>query len=468
MIYNHLFQRVKEPQTVVAGLIGAGDFGSAIVSQGSCVPRLKIQVVADVNLANGRQAFRLAGIPEEDIAVCDNRAAILYAMETGKYVLVEDGMLLMDLPLDVITTCTRSPEAGAQFASEAIRHGKHVVMVDKEADSVVGPILKYLADRAGVVFTTDDGDEPGLLMGLVGWARSLGMEVLSGGNTHSVSFDATHWSVTTRSRTVHIPEVDRWAMNRIPEGQAGRYAKVRRRLFDLFRIDEECGDPMAHMAVAANGTGLLPDVPTGHRPVVTWRELPEVLCPVEEGGINHIRHTVDIPAIIMQADEEPNYGGSVYIVVTCNNQHAMQAMIRKGLMPNWRGTAGVLYRPYHLCGAETSMSILCAGLLGVPTGGQEVLPHVDIIVEARRNFKAGETFGPTGTTGWNRDFKCSLAPGFPVGPGKPLPFFMLEGNRLAQDVPTGTVFTWDQLEKPTNSALWSLRNQQDNIFFPQV
>jgi predicted homoserine dehydrogenase-like protein len=61
MIYKHLFQRVKDPQTVVAGLIGAGDFGSAVVSQGSCVPRLIIQVVADINLANGRGAFILLG-----------------------------------------------------------------------------------------------------------------------------------------------------------------------------------------------------------------------------------------------------------------------------------------------------------------------------------------------------------------------------------------------------------------------
>ena len=114
------------------------------------------------------------------------------------------------------------------------------------------------------------------------------------------------------------------------------------------------------------------------------------------------------------------------------------------------------------------MSILCAGLLGVATGGQEVLAHVDIIVEARRDFKAGEIIGPAGNSGWNRDFKCSLAPGFRVGPARPLPFFMLEGNRLAKDVPSGTVFNWEMVERPSSSALWSLRNQQDDIFFPQA
>jgi predicted homoserine dehydrogenase-like protein len=468
MIYKHLFQRVKDPQTVVAGLIGAGDFGSAVVSQGSCVPRLIIQVVADINLANGRGAFHFAGISDDQIVICDNRAAILKAMEAGKYVLVEDGMLLMDLPLDVVTSCTRSPEAGAHFASAAIRHGKHVVMVDKEADSVVGPILKRMADSAGVVFTTDDGDEPGLLMGLFGWTQSLGMEVLSGGNTHAVMFDSNQWTVASRQHTVHIPAEDHWAMSRIPPGQVERYIEARRRLFEPFRIDEECGDPMCHMAVVANGTGLMPDAPSGHRPVVSWRELPDVLSPVDEGGINRLHHTVDIPSIIRYSEEEPNYGGSVYAVISCHNQHAMQVMIHKGLIPNGRGTAGVLYRPYHLCGSETSMSILCAGLLGVPTGASENLPHVDIVAEARRDFKAGESFGPTGTTGWNRDFKCFLVPGFGVGPGKPLPFFMLEGNRLARDVSAGSLFTWEALERPIDSALWSLRRQQDELFFPQA
>jgi predicted homoserine dehydrogenase-like protein len=316
------------------------------------------------------------------------------------------------------------------------------------------------------VYTTDDGDEPGLLMGLFGWAQSLGMEVFSGGNTHTVMFDAAQWTVTSRGRTVHIPAEDRWAMARIPAGQTERYIEARRRLFEPFRIDEECGDPMCHMAVVANGTGLMPDVPNGHRPVLSWRELPDVLCPVEEGGINRLHHTVDVPSIIRCSEEEPNYGNNVYAVISCHNQHAMQVMINKGLIPNGRGTAGVVYRPYHLCGAETSMSILCAGLLGVPTGGSEILPYVDIMAEARRDFKAGESFGPNGTTGWNRDYKCSLVPGFSVGPGKPLPFFLLEGNRLARDVPAGSLFTWEALDRPIDSALWSLRRQQDEIFFP--
>ncbi len=172
MIYQHLFDRVQKPDTVRAGIIGAGQFGTPIITQAPLIPRLDVPVVADLNIEAGRQAFRKAGFAEEDIVVCEGRAAALRALEAGRRVVLQDAQQMMDLPLDVIATATRSPEAGARYAYEAIVHGKHVVMVDKEADSVVGPILKHLADRAGLVLTTDDGDEPGLLMGLVSWARA--------------------------------------------------------------------------------------------------------------------------------------------------------------------------------------------------------------------------------------------------------------------------------------------------------
>jgi predicted homoserine dehydrogenase-like protein len=161
MIYRHLFDRAQAPQTVRAGLIGVGQFGTPIVTQSPTIPRLDVPVVADLDVEAGQRAYLQAGFAADDILVRDSQASALQAMERGKRVVLPDALLMMDLPLDVIATATGVPEAGARYAHEAIRHGKHVVMIDKEADSVVGPMLKHLADRAGVVFTTDDGDQPG-------------------------------------------------------------------------------------------------------------------------------------------------------------------------------------------------------------------------------------------------------------------------------------------------------------------
>jgi predicted homoserine dehydrogenase-like protein len=464
VIYQHLFDRVAEPRTVRAGLIGAGQFGTPIITQAPIIPRLDVPVVADIDVEAGRQAYRKAGVAEEDIAVCEGRTDALRALEAGKRVVLQDALSMMDLPLDVIATATRVPGAGARYAYEAIRHGKHVVMIDKEADSVVGPILKHLADRAGVVFTTDDGDQPGLLMGLVSWARVLGLEVLCGGILHSCLYDPAAGAVTSRDHTVHVGEKDLWALEPIPGGEASRYAEARRRLFADWRRDEECGDPICHMAVSANGTGLLPDLPVGHRPVVRYLELPEVLCPWEDGGILQTRGAVDIPTILRRADE-PDAGGGVFVVVANDDAVSREEMIQKGLLANSRRSAMLIHRPYHLCGAETAMSILCAGLLQTPTGSAEVLPRVDIVAAAARDFRAGETLGSPGTLGWDRDLRASLVPAFPLSDAGPAPFFMLEGSRLASDVPAGARITLDVIVPPADLTLWSLRRQQDAHFF---
>ena len=463
MIYQHLFDRVREPKSVRAGIIGCGNFATTIVTQSPLIPRLDIPIVADVRIEAGRSAFQLAGIADDDIVVCDSRASALRAMEAGKSVVVQDAMLMMELPLDVIATATLVPEAGVRYAYEAIQHGKHVVMIDKEADSVVGPILKYLADRAGVVFTTDDGDQPGLLMGLVSWARNLGLEVLCGGQMRDGLYDPVAGTVKRTGRVVKVPEVDRWALERIPDGQADRYAEARRRIFADFRPDEQCGDPLCHLVVSANGTGLLPDTPVCHHPVVRFSEIPEVLCPVEDGGILQSRGVIDVPTILYTQDQ-PHGGGGVFAVVANADELSRNVMIRKGLLANSRETAMLIYRPYHLVGAEAAMSILCAGLLEVPTGNSEILPRVDLAVEVKKELKGGEVPGKSGTLGHNPDFRASMIPAVPIDGNNSLPFYMLEGNRLSRDVPANTVITRDMVVPPQDSILWKLRKQQDEHF----
>ena len=148
-------------------------------------------------------------------------------------------------------------------------------------------------------------------------------------------------------------------------------------------------------------------------------------------------------------------------------------MIRKGLVSNSRETAMLVYRPHHLCGAETAMSILCAGLLGVPTGGACVLPRVDMIGTADRDLRAGEVLGADGGLGYSPDLRASMVDAFPVAAstrvpaGTLVPYFMLEGRRLVVDAPSGTAITLDMIERPADSALWALRAQQDAQFMQE-
>ena len=182
----HALTPLLRGQAVKAGVIGTGHYATAIVCQSGSIAQLEVAVVADLDIKQGRRAFRLAGVDAERIVACDSRAAALAAMQRGHSadwhsVVLADAGLMMDLPISVVVEATGQAEAGARHAAAAIAHGKHVAMVNKEADVSVGPILKYRADRAGVVYSAVDGDQHGLLIGLVDWARTLGLRVIAGG-----------------------------------------------------------------------------------------------------------------------------------------------------------------------------------------------------------------------------------------------------------------------------------------------
>ena len=459
MIYHHLFDQLKEKRIVRAGLIGSGHYGTAVITQARYIPLLEIPVIADLDPQAARIAYHHAGITDDDIALCDNRSDAIRAIESGKFVVVEDPMLLMDMPIDVIVESTGVPEAGARHAYEAIGHGKHVAMINKEADAVIGPILQHLANKAGVIYTPVDGDQHGLLIGLVLWARSLGLEVLCGGKARNAEciYDPEARTITSGRAAVTVTEGEAWALDCIPDGEANRYIPARREM--LASLPKTSNSDLGEMTVAANATGLMPDTPPLHLPVVRISEIPEVLSPVEEGGILQTRGAIDIVTCLRGADEA-GLGGGVFIVVSCENDYSRTILTTKGLIPNSRGSTAVIYRPYHLCGVETPISILSAALLNVPTGAATIQPHVDLVAKSNCKLKAGTILGG----GHSNHIDAAILPASPIVKGNPLPLYLLDGNRLSKDVAAETTITQEMVEPPTDSLLWSLRQQQDAHF----
>ena len=459
MIYHHLFDQLKEKRTVRAGLIGSGHYGTAVITQARYIPLLEIPAIADLDPQAARIAYHHAGITDDDIALCDNRSDAIRAIESGKFVVVEDPMLLMDMPIDVIVESTGVPEAGARHAYEAIGHGKHVAMINKETDAVIGPILQHLANKAGVIYTPVDGDQHGLLIGLVLWARSLGLEVLCGGKARNAEciYDPEARTVSCGRATVAVKESEAWTLNRIPDGEANRYIPARREM--LASLPKTSNSDLGEMTVAANATGLMPDTPPLHLPVVRISEIPEVLCPVEEGGILQTRGAIEIITCLRGADEA-GLGGGVFIVVSCDNDYSRTVLTTKGLIPNSRGSTALIYRPYHLCGVETPISILSAALLNVPTGAATVQPHVDLVAKSNCELKAGTVLDG----GHSSDIDAAILPASPIAEGNPLPLYLLTGNCLSKDVAAETLITQEMVDPPADSLLWSLRQQQDAHF----
>jgi predicted homoserine dehydrogenase-like protein len=446
---------------VKAGVIGTGHYATAIVCQSRSIPMLDIAVVADVDVDQGRRAFHLAGVAAERIAVCDSRAAALAALERGDSVVLPDAGLMMDLPLALVAEATGNAEAGARHAAAAIAHGKHVAMVNKETDVSVGPILKYRADRAGVVYSAVDGDQHGLLIGLVDWARSLGLRVIAGGKAGDRDhlFDPERRTVTRIGGVAHADLDPDQAAAFAPIGadEVGAKAAARRRALQGY--SGIGGWDVGEMAIAANGTGLLPDVPELHAPVARIAEIPELLCRREEGGI--LTRDGAIEAVIcLHQRHEAGLGGGVFIVVDSANDYARHIMVTKGLIANSRGTAALVYRPHHLCGVETPLTMLCAALLGAPTGARELLPRVDVTAHAAQDLAKGEVL--PGDHSPRLSFL--MTPAAPLSDGGPLPFHLASGHTLTCNVPAGTPLTAAMIATPADSTLWALRREQDAHF----
>ncbi|NLS75641.1 MAG: flagellar biosynthesis protein FlgA [Chloroflexi bacterium] len=453
MIYTQLFDRYAPGKVVRAGIIGTGHYATAIVTQSFSIPRLEVPVVADLDPATAAKAFERAGVPAEDIVICESRAAALQALEQGKRVVLRDALLMMDLPIDAVVHATASAAADAVHASEAIRHGKHVIMVGKECCVTIGPMLKRLADQAGVVYTNVDGDQPGLLMGLVGWARELGLEVLCGIKFRDTNLTYDGGALWKGSKPFPLPQDQLGHFAPIRPGQAREMVEGRQGALGQFgeigHFDYE------ELTIAANATGLAPDADRLHRPALRTTEIPEVLSPVEEGGILGRRGVIEMVTNLRHADEADG-GGGVAVVVTAATEYSRYILATKGCISNSRGTTALIYRPYHLCGVETPMSILCAGLLGLPTGTIDYQPRFDVIAEVVRGKKAGESLE-------YEDVRTYIRPAGAVDDGAPLSLHLALWTKLAVDVAPGTIITRAHVAPAADSVLWKLRREQDRL-----
>lgn len=455
---THSIRSSSPHRPVRAGIIGCGAFGTSILAQAPSVPLLEIPAVADQDVRAARLAYQHAGVGEDRLVLCDSRRTALGALEAGKTVIVEDPLLLMELPLDVIVESTGVPEAGARHAEAALRHGKHVAMVNKEADVTVGPILKHLADEAGLVYTAVDGDQHGLLIGLISWARSLGLEVLCGGKARDqeIFWDPRGRKLQSGSAAIALSEEEARIFDPPAQGKPTIEAR-RQRLGEWGRVG---GWDLVEMVIAANATGLVPDLPTGvHCPPVFTAEIPAVLCPTEAGGILQSHGVIDAVTCLRQP-HEAGLGGGVFIVVTAGSDYAREVLRGGGVCHNRDGTATLLTRPYHLIGVETITSILAAALLGVATGPEAYRPRFDVLRRAARDLEAGTVLGGDHSP----DTEVFVGPAAPVAEGRALPSHLGTGNRLVRSVARGTVITRELVEAPAGSTLWALRERQDAQF----
>ncbi len=458
-MYDVLLERSATGGPVRAGIVGAGHYGTAIITQSQSIPRLDVIAVADADIDAAQRAYARAGVPPEAIVICETRAQAIRALERQQRVVTEDAQLLTRLPLDVLVDATGSPEMGAQLVPAALDAGQHVAMVSKETDATIGPILHRMAQSAGLVYTAVDGDQHGLLIGLVGWARTLGLEIVAGGKARDAEFvyDDQTGRVTCGEQSVTLERHTQRALDEAGAGDLPSLLRARRAaLAPLSRIG---GYDVTELAVASNATGLRPQIETLYCPALRTVEIPRVFCPESEGGILERRGIIDAVTCLRRKDEA-GLGGGVWIVVTAESEYSRTILATKGLLTNETGESALIYRPHHLCGVETPMSLLAAGLLKIPTAARDLWPHVDVIARARETLKAGDHIRGDHDT----RLEYLLHPSCRVDGDAPIPLHMASGRSLAQDVPPGSLVRRRTVDTPDDSALWRLRAEQDRVF----
>ncbi|WP_187394018.1 hypothetical protein [Oceaniovalibus sp. ACAM 378] len=455
MHYGSLLEKAKQHKLRV-GLIGLGDYGRSLLFQARKAAGLDIVAICDTDADRALIAIKAAGISEDRVVQTNSLVQATAAIEAGSIVLTDDGTLVPRMTVDVVVEATGHPEAAATHAALAISEGRHLVMVSKEADSVIGPLLAKRATSAGVVYTPVDGDQPSLLMQLVLWAQVVGLEVLSAAKSseYDFVFDPARETVTCVSQTVSVPGFgDLWNFAERDPAEV-----IAARAAQLTEIPQRTVADLTEMGLVANALGLGVDRADFHAPVARVQEIPDLLVP---GGMLSCGGVVDVVNLLRRPDEFSLAGG-VFVTVACEDSYTWEFLREKGHLVSRDGKSATIVNPVHLLGVQSATTILLAGLEKRSSGSGRVEAGFDLVGRTNRPLSKGTLLEPKGRHHEVEGIDGLLVPARAARPGAPIPFHMMCHHRLNCDVPAGTVITMDMVEAPQESKLWSMRKEMDD------
>lgn len=422
-----LAKRQEENNPVRVGLVGAGFMGRGIVLQiANSVPGMELVAIYNRSVEGSKRAYREAGI--DDFEIVNNQAALEDRIAKGKYSITEDPLLLCKADnIDVIVEVTGAVEFSSRVAFEAIKHKKHVVIMDAELDGTVGAILKVHADKAGVVITNADGDQPGVEMNLFRFVKSIGVKPVLCGNIKGLQDPY-------RNPTTQEGFAKKWGQN---PAMVTSFA-------DGTKISFE-------QAIVANATGMTigkrgmfgPTVPSG-------TPLKEIMS----------KYPLDVltsgPGIVDYCvGAEP--GPGVFVLGT--HDHPKQKHYLN-LYKLGEGPLYLFYTPYHLCHFEVPLTCARAVLFNdaaiTPIGA----PLVEVVATAKIDLKAGQTLDGIGC--YMTYGQCETAD--ITADQQLLPMGLAEGCVLKKDIAKDQVLTYADVVLPKGRFCDVLRQEQNEYF----
>jgi predicted homoserine dehydrogenase-like protein len=460
MQFETLFAPARA-RPVEAALLGGGEFGMSLIAQSRRMTGLRLRAVADRDPTQVKERLRAAAIPA---VICESAGAAAAALSTSAIAVCERVEDLLSLPVEIVVEATGDAEAGARFARAAIEAGIAVAMVTKEAECVVGPILAAKARRAGVAYTLVDGDQPALLIGLVSWARVLGLPIIAAGKSseYDYVFDTVSGELTWTDRTVAAQGLtELWDLGtdiaHVLNGRAGVLRVLPRRTTP----------DLCEMCLVANATGLMPDRPDFHAPFTRTTELPHIYIPKADGGLLRSRGVLDVFNCLRRT-EDASFAGGVFIIVELPDEKTGELFAGKGIPVSVNRRYGLIYNPSHLLGVEAPVSIVAAARLGHSILDERYRPVCDLVAKAGSDLPKGHTLAIVGTRHAVPGLEPLLVPSAPARGANPLPYYMAVGRRLRRPIRKGELITAEDVEAPDRSTLWQLRAEQDELFHPET
>jgi predicted homoserine dehydrogenase-like protein len=427
IIDKALAERQEADKPIRVAMIGAGFMGRGIALQMcNAVPGMELVAISNRRLEGAKRAYTEAGI--EAVQVVETVTQLEEAVAGGQYAITDDAMLLCQADgIDAVIEVTGAVEFGAQVVLKAIEYGKHVIMMNAELDGTIGPILKTYADKAGVVLTNSDGDQPGVIMNLYRFVKGIGVKPVLCGNIKGLQDPY-------RNPTTQEAFARQW----------GQKPHMVTSFADGTKISFE-------QAIVANATGMRvarrgmfgPTVPSG-------TSIQEV---AEHYPLEALLEGPGIVDYVVGASPGPG----VFVLGTHDHpaqQHYLH-LYKLGVGPLY-----CFYTPYHLCHFEVHNTVARAVLFTDAAVTPLGRPYVDVVATAKIDLKAGQVLDGMGyymTYGQAENADVAYSQNL-------LPMGLAEGCRLKRDLPKDQVLTYADVELPADRLVDKLRAEQNARF----
>ncbi len=424
---QELVKREGEGKAIRVAVSGAGWIGGGFVTQVSRMKGMTVTVLADTDTALARQVFAETGVPPDAIVEAETVSKAQDALRKGKRVVTGSYGLAAQLrDVDVVVDVTPSPAIGAETAWSCIQNKKNVVLVNIEADVTVGRILKKHAEKAGILYTVSNGDEPGCIMELWDYVNALGFQpiAIGKGKNNALNIAATPGTVAESARKDGKDPY-----------QIASYVDGTKTMFEMTSV--------------ANATGCLPIKRGMVGPQASRQTVSDIFALKEDGGICPFPGVVDF----VQGND---MSGGVFLTVLVDNARLAEDLryLKAG-----KGRYTTFFRPYHLWFIEAPISVARAHLYHEPWLVPLDRPVVEVLTIAKKDLAPGETLDAFG----GYTFHGSMDRADEAKKLNALPVGLAPEAKIVKPVKRGTVITWDDVTLDETSIVVKLRREQDKL-----